>query len=32
MKLAIKNHAGDVVAIFALLLLSVVVAGYILTK
>ena len=32
MKLAIKNHAGDFVAIFALLLLSVVVAGYILTK
>ena len=30
MKLAIKNHASDVAAIFALLILSVVVAGYIL--
>ena len=32
MKRAIKNHAGDVAAIFALLVLSVAVAGYILTK
>ncbi len=30
MKLAIKNHAGDVVAILALIVLSIVVAGYIL--
>jgi phospholipid/cholesterol/gamma-HCH transport system substrate-binding protein len=29
-KLAIKNHAGDVAAIFGLLLLSIVIAGYIL--
>ena len=32
MKRAIKNHAGDVAAIFALLVLSVGIAGYILTK
>src|SRR5207244_6116713 len=31
-KRAIKNHAGDVAAIFALLVLSVVIAGYILSK
>ena len=30
MKLAIKNHAGDVAAILALIVLSIVVAGYIL--
>ena len=30
MKLAIKNHASDVVAILALVVLSIVVAGYIL--
>jgi hypothetical protein len=32
MKLAIKKHWGDVVAIVGLVVLSVVVAGYILNK